>query len=316
MNAKFVSSRIDMEKGYGIDLAMKYRIQAFPTALIFNPEGQLVYRIMGYSEPQKYILDIQKALDPKTQEKYKGISTKVEQDFPQFYKDVFAGNGKRKFADEATVTAFLDQQKDLFSEVSWSVLVTCRMSEKYKQHFLDNIKKYSELYGSEVDNKTTYLMYDLLSAAIKEKSDSKLKACLEGVDKYVQLDKEQISESFKLSYYSETGNWKPFAAEFEKYITRNGYSNPGSINNYCWNIYEKCEDPDVTTKACKWMEEAVKKEPSYMYVDTYAALLFKTGKYREAEQAANQAIKTGKETGENVKSTEELLGKIKAALPR
>ena len=312
MNANFISTKLDMEKDYGINLAMKYRVRGFPTALVFNPEGKLVYRIVGYAEPKKYIENINKALDPKTQENLNGVSAIVDLDFPQFYKDIFAGNGKRKWPDEKTVTGFLDQQKDLFSEVSWSVLFVCNLNDKYRQFFLDNVNKYSDLYGSEANEKTTNLMYELLSAAIKEKSDIKFKTCLEETNKYFTVDKENILLSFRLTYYSETGNWPDFAVEFGKYLDASKYSNLNTINTYCWNIYEKCDNPAVISKACKWMKEATKKNSDYASVDTYASLLYKDKNYKEAERVANLAIKIGKDSGENVKETESLLVKIKA----
>jgi hypothetical protein len=61
------------------------------------------------------------------------------------------------------------------------------------------------------------------------------------------------------------------------------------------------------------MKKAIENDSQYAYVDTYAALLYKNKNYQEAERIANQAISIGKKAGENVKSTEELLEKIKTA---
>jgi thioredoxin-related protein len=312
MNANFISTKVDMEKDYGINLSMKYHIRGFPTALVFNPDGKLVYRIVGYSEPKKYIENIKKALDPGTQENLKGVSTLVDLDFPRFYRDIFAGNGKSKWPDEKTVTGFLDQQKDLFSEVSWSVLATCNLNDKYRQFYLDNINKYRDLYGFEVEDKTINMMFDLLQTAIKEKSEPKFKTCLEETNKYLTEDKENILQSFSLTYYSETGNWVDFSVEFEKYLEASRYGNLDRINTYCWKVYEKCDNPAIISKACKWMKEATKKNSDYASVDTYASLLYKNKNYKEAERVANLAIKIGKDSGENVKETESLLAKIKA----
>ncbi len=316
MNANFVSVKIDMEKDYGINLAMKYRVNAFPTALIFNSKGQLIYRIKGYSEPAAYLKILDKAMDTGSQYSLKGISDKVDLDFPQFYKDAFAGNGKRKWPEEKIVAGFLDQQKDLFDEISWSVFSICGGGEKYEQHFLNNIDKYSKLYGPEVDDKVNAILYSRLNNAIKNKDGSKFADCLKDADKYLTSDKEETIQSFKLTYYSGLNDWKSFTQEFKPYLEKKGFENAGTINSYCWAIYEKCDDPEIISAACGWMKKTLENDSQYAYVDTYAALLYKNKNYTEAERNANLAISIGKKAGENVKSTEELLEKIKTAQAR
>ena len=54
-----------------------------------------------------------------------------------------------------------------------------------------------------------------------------------------------------------------------------------------------------------------------MYLDTYAAVLYKSGEAKEAENVANMAIdmaKKNKMTAEEYKDTEDLLKKIKTNL--
>jgi thioredoxin-related protein len=314
MNANFVSVKIDMEKDYGINLAMKYRVNAFPTGLIFNSKGQLVYRIVGYQAAEPFINTVSKAMNQSDQHDMQGISTNVDLDFPQFYKDIFAGNGKRKWPEQKVVTDFLDKQKDLFDEISWSVIAICNVGEKYEQFFLDNNGKYSTLFGSEADDKVNSILYGRLNKAIQKKDNALYTECLNDVDKYLSSGKEEIRQSFKLRYYSGINDWKNFSNEFKIYLEKNGYSNATLINTYCWGIYEKCEDPDIISAACGWMKKTLETDSQYAYLDTYAALLFKNKNYQEAEKYANQAISTGKKAGEDVKSTEELLAKVKTSL--
>ncbi|MCX6334303.1 MAG: DUF255 domain-containing protein [Bacteroidia bacterium] len=313
MNAKFVSVKIDMEKDYGINLAMKYRVNSFPTGLIFNSEGNLVYRLVGYQDPVPYIQSLNKALDASFQNNQKGISRKVDLDFPQFYKDAFAGNGKRKWPEQKTVTDFLSQQKDLFDEISWSVIAIFDIGDKNNQYFFDNIDKYRNLYGNEADDKVTSILSQQLSAAIKNKDENKFTGCLADVNRYIaEADRKEMTQSFKLTFFSGTEDWKSFSQEFKYYLDKDGYINAGMINSYCWQIYETCIDQEIISNACDWMKKATDIDPQYAYLDTYAALLYKGKKYAEAERVAVKAVSTGKKAGEDVKLTEELLGKIKA----
>ena len=88
---------------------------------------------------------------------------------------------------------------------------------------------------------------------------------------------------------------------------------PASMNALCWDLYTGCEDQEVLKKAAGWMQDVVSKEPTYAYLDTYAALLYKTGAYGEAEKWATKAIEIGKAENEKVDDTQKLLEKIKAA---
>ncbi len=67
----------------------------------------------------------------------------------------------------------------------------------------------------------------------------------------------------------------------------------------------------VLEKATVWMKKVTEKSDQYMYMDTYAGLLYKTGKYLDAKAWAEKAIAAGKKNEEEVKGTEDLLEKIK-----
>ena len=47
-NANFINVAIDMEKGQGPELAAQWGMQAYPTLIIFNPEGKPVLGSVGF----------------------------------------------------------------------------------------------------------------------------------------------------------------------------------------------------------------------------------------------------------------------------
>ena len=47
-NKNFVNISIDMEKGVGPKLAAEWQMQAYPTLIIFNPQGKPVLGTLGY----------------------------------------------------------------------------------------------------------------------------------------------------------------------------------------------------------------------------------------------------------------------------
>lgn len=55
MNNAFVSVKIDMEKGEGVDLVKRWDINAYPTFMVLDAEGNEKFRLMGYFEVQAMI---------------------------------------------------------------------------------------------------------------------------------------------------------------------------------------------------------------------------------------------------------------------
>jgi thiol-disulfide isomerase/thioredoxin len=77
MNEKFVCLKIDAEKGEGIQIAKTYKVTAYPTFLLLNPDKSEVGRMVGGKQPDGFIAEIERLLDPnstpeKMKERYEG----------------------------------------------------------------------------------------------------------------------------------------------------------------------------------------------------------------------------------------------------
>lgn len=64
-NEHFVSMKIDMEKGEGPQVAMKYSVRAYPTLLFLNSKGEVVHTVLGYRDATQLIEDGKKAVSLK-----------------------------------------------------------------------------------------------------------------------------------------------------------------------------------------------------------------------------------------------------------
>ena len=80
-------------------------------------------------------------------------------------------------------------------------------------------------------------------------------------------------------------------------------------------MYENTDNKEILSQAIQWMQEVTDAHPTWMYMDTYAALLYKYGNLEKAESVAIKAIELGKsEDNERVGSTEKLLEEIRQAI--
>lgn len=312
ISKNFVAVRKEMEHDEGIDLSMKYHVAGYPSFLVFSPEGKMVYRISGYQKPDEFKATLTKALDPATQMHFPGIGDKLDPGFPDFYKKSFGVSKKTVWPEEQTVTDFLDKQTDPYSEVSWSVMSRFSLNEKWNNWILEHEAELSSKYGQDdVMDKMQSIVNGRLRSAIKSKDETKFEESLKEVDKLKGVDPEMVKFQFRLSFHENQLNWKKYSSLIEEKNTAGKLDN-NMLNSVSWNIYEKCKEKETLSKACGWMKSVCEKEPLYMYLDTYAALLYATDQYAEARTWAEKAITTGKASGEDVKSTESLLEYIKA----
>ncbi|MGE3800672.1 MAG: DUF255 domain-containing protein [Candidatus Kapaibacterium sp.] len=313
VNANFVPIKVDFEKGVGIDLGMKFRVSSYPTILFFNPAGQLVHTRGGYSpDPQDFINDCNKALSIKEDRIYAFDSRDLTTPFPDLYRNSFRGRENVVWPEEEEVVAFLDKQEDLFDEVSWSVIWRFGGGEKYEHYLMANIGEYEKRYGSdEVRETARGRIQTKVFKAAQEADEEMMLNAVALLDTYHLDDHSDLLKLlYKQLYYERTEEWDNYAQVSEEIVTDENAS-ANRINSLCWNIYEKIEDQAILAKATTWMKVGLEKEPdNWMYIDTYAALLYKTGNLVEAEKQARKAIQLGEEKGDDVSETKKLLEKI------
>jgi len=312
MNEHFVPVKIDFEDSLGIVLGMKFRVWAYPTSLIFNPQGQLVGKMAGYNDDNAdFIKNLQEKLDIKQERVFGFDSKNFDLPYPEFYASSFMKDN-RKWPSDSLVAAYLANEKDLFSEVNWSVLLRFHPKD-YIDYVIDNREKYVGIYGNEeVSEIVQYKIYGLMINAAKTSDQALLEQALQ-LCNYIEYP-DQYRFYILMTYYEKTKDWKGYANALSEYIEKNGYDNAGMINDHCWRIYENVDDKDILLQATGWMEKVIGVQPNYFNLDTYAALLYKTGQYNEAMKYADQAIETAKKEGQDYSGTKELKEKIEKAM--
>ena len=317
MNEKFVPVHYEMETGFGMMMSAKYRVNGFPTFLIFTSDGRLVYRIVGYHKSKEFLEELNVALDPAKQDNLTGISTALDPGFPQFYKDSFLKGKFRKRPDSVTVNSYLASAQDLSNEVPWSVLYrfSYLATDRYKDFVYKNYDRLKKMYGANDVGTTvsTFLSSDL-AAAIKANDESGLEKILVASNKYFGGSSNELQFSYRLGFYGGTKRWTPFANLIDSAKNSGNGLDENVMNNYSWMVYQQCDDKEVVARATKWMSDVAEKSPKYMLLDTYAALLYKSGDLKKAKLYAETAIETGKRDKEDVQETEELLKKINGSL--
>lgn len=317
VNEKFVSVKINFEKGIGVDLAMKYRVRGYPTLLFFTPQGQLVGRVVGYnSDPADWMEEVGEMLNPELHPPSTVDPDVLDPGFPAFFKESFTRDGVRGTpADPDTVSTWLAAQEDPFSEVVFNVLKMSQTNEEWDSFFMKNKNQYIKKFGEEEVNDKISSIFMMKGYKLMNEGDE------EGLNNLISEVRESVSEDLaksmsflKLDLYLSTERYEEYmelaSANFQN---EEGKLNDGFINSICWNVYESVEDEALLSQAADWMAQVVEVKPEYNYLDTYAALLLATNQLDEAEKWAKRAIAVGQAEETDTAPTEELMEKIQAA---
>ena len=310
MNDNFIAVKIEMESGWGVDVAMKYGVRGFPTFLVLSADGRLVQRLVGYMPPASFIPELQKSIDPAQQEVEPGYKAGVTPNWPEFMRPVFVKAKERKQPDTAVVNGWLRAQKDWSTEEAWGVIHAFNPAIA-NDYVVEHRTALAKSYGSNVSNVLDGMVRKKVFKAAKDQNEELFGEAIALKHKLSEGDISGDSVVFRLSYYQSGKNWSKLASTLVTGI-KEGYIGLGQVNQFAWEMYENCDDKAALTQATEAMNIGIQKENGgYAELDTYAALLYKTQCYPQAEQAATKAIEAGKLKGEDVAGTQELLGKIK-----
>lgn len=316
-NTNFINTKIDMEKGEGVNLAKKYGVKAYPTFLFINGDGEAVYRSTGYYEDKDFIGIGKEANDPAKQIsvlKKKFEAGEKDPEFLKNYMKVFMFSD-RPLAENAALRYFEgmkgkpltqedmqflfeltpDSTSPLYSEIQ------SRRTELTKVIPDANFDKILKSYQQKtVMNKAFNKETKVLDEAAFLAESQKFMTAEEARE---SLEKTKISVAFSKKDYS---TYQALATKFYGDGSAAKFSS-SELNSLAWNFFEKTNDAKATAQALKWAEQSVKKDENYANTDTLANLYLKAGDKKNAKLWAAKSIELAKKEGQEYSDTQKVL---------
>ena len=302
-NANFINARfqIDTTKGDLPDIKNRYadasyinhfyHINGYPTFLYFNTNGELVHRELGSCTTDMFIDRGKHSMSPETQ-------------YYTQLKKYYSGERNPSFLKNLTLLAlhaYDDSVTPVVSKLYLSSLgntltandykfineVTNRASDTGFTIMLHHIKDFESAVGAKAFHE--HLINLIVSNEAKThfgfenwNEERWSNYSKELTAKYPDLS-EEVLFNIKSYSYQKDEKWKDLIKLVDNYRSTHTINNQ-ILNNFAWTIFIRCTDAICLNKALEWSKYSFTNqtpiEPTYM--DTYANILYKLGKKKEA----------------------------------
>lgn len=309
-NTHFINVKMDMEKGEGIDLAKKYEVQAYPTLLFIDGDGQLVHRMVGFQGTEEFIELGKTASDPA--KRLGGLAQRYadgdrDPEFLHSYAMILYNAMATGYQEVGE--AYLATQNDWNTPENMEFIyyMVDNVDSRLFQYMIDNKAAFEEMFGEEaITGRIQELIYQKAFADGRngEEAVKEVEAMLA---KNFPQDAPRLTASFKMNYYNMQGDVENYARAAVEYFNQYTSEDPNELNNVAWTFYENIQDKELLKKALGWAQRSVELDEQYYNSDTVAALYYKLGDKKKGKKAAQKAIEIAKKNGEDYSGTEQMM---------
>lgn len=297
----------------------KYKIDAVPLFLFFSPDGELIHKEKAYKDSASFMNMIINAMDPQKQYcKLLDGYQKGERNYlsMEYLVSFCLSFGEEKWAKEISmnyITEFLLKlpNSSIYTERNIRFIAEHYLSSKNKKAFelfylnqsrIDSVVNQRGYAQAIVDKVITKELIDPVVHKSNSPDWNSINKCI--TRKYDSTYANRTVLWAKMKWYTYKQMWTELAnariAYFERYgMDTSGFFAKLVINSVCWNeIFLHVSDKIILEKAVSWMEMLVKSDgASNMlgvyyshFIDTYANLLYKSGRIKEAISWEEMAV--------------------------
>jgi thioredoxin-related protein len=314
---------LEMEQdSLGRLLRYHYGVASFPTFLVFNGDGNLLFTYRGYTEKEYWMKEMDSAYNiiqtQGSKGKYArpGFPKMSPNNIPDWFMPFINSKDFTMYKDTST-SGFSEQYNnmtDVFELFSVGRLSQYYFTKEHTQQWMSNIKLFDSLYGNDLTRfHTEQLWSTQVYKAINTNNETEFKENLEELLKWTEYP-DYAKYSNWMHWYKTQKNWNAMANLFDDNCKTTKYPvTAREYNQTAWTLCKETDDVALLKKALKYSEKSIELSPEYKHFDTKANLEFKLKDYKSAEASAEKSIELGIAAKEDVKKTQELLAEIRAA---
>ncbi|MHB9056521.1 MAG: thioredoxin family protein [Paludibacteraceae bacterium] len=317
-NTHFVNLKLDMEAQENLEIAKKYDVKAYPTYLFLNAAGEVIHKGLGSMPADKFIEVAKTATD--SENNFYALSKKISngdrslRTIKKYLEQNPYDKGNSNLVDSYFQTL---PQSELYTKENWELFnqyIEDVKSVSFR-YFLQNRKKISEYIGKDNADEKIFRTFTSTYYQNPEEADE-----LKSIDPEIfEKAKKQVTISKVYGQFYRNKNDKTSWDNFIQTVTpfMNQSNDPEEINHYSWVVFEnykKFKDKNALKNAVNWAKKAYEAASEKDHIaDTYANLLYESGKKKEALKIEKKALEIASIAGntERVNEYKEEIEKFK-----
>lgn len=333
-NDNFVNYSLDYDSPAGQEFARKYDVQFLPDFFFFDSNANLVLRAtegktqtqmldFGYQATGSNATKLVNAKPALYENTSAPVSTKHIGTYNENLKIYESGHDKKVFLRNFAVQSkqlnreyepiankFLKKAK--WSREDWDkpenqqflFEFADKPESKAIKYVLNNKDALTETYGRfNVESRLKHGLRNFVITASAENKKRDFRKALRLVKKAKLKNNKDFKHEVRLSYFSNANDWKLYAKEINHYANSFDGLDPIKLNIAAWNIHNHSDKKRVLRKAAKWCEKSIEISSMYYNQETYAHILHKLGRKKQAQRAVLRAlVLAGKEGKANTRA--------------
>lgn len=309
-NKHFVSMKIDMEKGQGLEFRQKYPVSAFPTFFFLDPGGIVVLNTKGARDQNAFIQLAQSAVskyNPDAQ--FVKLYESGNREYETIVGYVRSLNRQGK-SSLAVSNAYLNTQKNLSTPENLKFILEA--TTEADSRIFDLCLKYRQEIGAltsaeEVNNKLQTAADKTMNKAIEYKSAELLAEVQNKMSQAFPLQADEFKQKSNLTFSLNTRNVKAFIDAANNHLKGENKKDAFKHHLIAQNVLDYFkDDQEALDYGAKVAEKACNFGGQSTYYYTYARILYQQNKKSEASLILNKAIALAKERQESTVDMEKL----------
>lgn len=317
-NKNFINTTIDMEKGEGKEIAMRYGVRSYPTFLFINGDGELILQNMGYMDEKNFLKIGQEAANaPASFAKIKEKFLKGDRN-PELLVSIIKAyaNSDYSLAKQASEAYFKQKKNGILTqdEVNHLMFFIKSIEDENYQVFQTYKQDVEKFYNPEIvknfDNQLQIKSLWEKSIDTKQKKidDEKF---LSNAEKLVGKERaNEILNQNKLHFYELTNQFELYEKVALDFFGNGEKKDFEELQKAAWNISEQSNNTKTLKTAAMWMEKQIMNYETPENTFILSKLYEKLGKKQEAIMFAETSIRLSKQTRKDSTGAELLLKKL------
>jgi len=312
-NENFINLKVDMEKGEGPDLAIRYGIASYPTLLYIDGDGKIVHRASGARGPEPFIELGRDALKKNDRSgdfaKLYDAGNREPATVLAYIKALnAAGKPSLKIANE-----YLATQKDMKTPENLQIILesTTEADSRIFDLLIQNKEAIISLKNKEIFEAKVYqACYRTFTKAVDYRNEALLKEAQSKMKNHPTKEKDFILQT-NMEYYAKTGNAAKYLTALKAYTSKSAKSDATKLSRTAEQAvgYFKTD-----AKVCAYAESMAKKAaqnggmPAQYYL--WANIQKLNGKHSDAISTCRKGIEIAKERGEPTQNFDNLIREL------